>query len=69
MTEPSCKECFFWSNPTRNMDVDWGDCESSRSKDGDPLNKITLAFACDLDSYSAVLCTHESFSCSMFKPK
>ena len=61
-----CGQCRHWT-PSRRT-PQWGECELGGSSDGKPDHPETLAYAADLEGYSADLITHANFGCLQAEP-
>lgn len=62
MSDAICKNCLHWSS----RDGQWGWCALSQSAAGYPMIE-TLAYARDVDMYSANLITNENFGCVQYE--
>ena len=61
-----CGQCRHWTPDPRQQN--WGQCELARGYDGAPEQPQTLAYATDIESYSASLRTHANFGCIQAAP-
>lgn len=71
---PRCKDCRWWSTEHR---LGWlsdrsdgrGHCERAESEDGQPVDKDSLAYTEDGESYRAILITAPDFGCVQFQAR
>lgn len=68
-----CSSCKFWKSPgytyAQGWGEGWGVCDIASSTRGYPVNKATLAYAEDAETYSADLRTKPDFGCIQHAPK
>jgi len=62
-----CGNCKYFEPDT--LDSSWGKCIRTESERGKPVHKDSLAVACDVEEFHAILAVHENFCCVMFTPR
>lgn len=74
VTHHTCKNCTYWTGRTSYEHgspggLEFGQCAMAATSYGEPLEPSSIAYANDLESYSATLRTREDFGCNQFKMK